>query len=93
MEWNPQMIFVGDLQIWAIASYYINEQLKGEIMEEYEEKEKSIDLPIRKEARNPDAVIDGWLKLINHKGVGKKIMKLRKVYYERMQMLAMGLGH
>lgn len=61
-------------------------------MEEYEEKENTIALPIRREAEDPDAIIDESMKLLTHKGVGKKIMKLTEENYDRMKMLAMGVG-
>lgn len=91
IEWSP-LIFVGDIHNMALASYYGNDQLRGEIMEEYEEKEKSIALPIRREAKDSDAIIDEWMKLLTHKGVGKKIMKLKEEDYDRIKMLVVGGG-
>lgn len=84
---NP-LIFVGDIQVRALATYYRNEQFKGEIMEEYEEREKSVALHIRKDSKDLDAILDEWLKLLDHKGVGRKIMKLRIKDYKSMQTLA-----
>jgi hypothetical protein len=74
------------------SSYYINEQHKGETIEDYEERKKSVALSIREESQNPDVFIDEWLKILDHKCVGKKIMKLKEVDYEIMKILAMGLG-
>lgn len=51
IECNPLM-FVGDLQIKALISSYRNEQLRGEIMEEYDVKEKYVALPVRREAKD-----------------------------------------
>jgi hypothetical protein len=82
-KWNPLM-FVGDLQVRALASYYKNEKFRGEIMEEYEEREKCVALPIWKESKTPCVVIDEWMKLLDHKGVGNKIMKIRAKYYKRI---------
>lgn len=91
-EWNS-LIFVGDLQVRALASYYSNEQFKGEIMEEYEEREKLVTLLIRKYSKDPNALIDEWLKLLDHKGVGRKIVKVKTKDYKRMQQaLVVGLG-
>lgn len=70
-EWNTLM-FLGDLQVRALASYFRNEIFKGELMEEYEERDKCVALPVRKESKNPDSIINEWLQLLEYKGLGSK---------------------
>jgi len=60
-----------------MLSYLKNEQLRGELMDKYEEQEKTAALQIRREALNPDVILTQWLTLLSHKGPGKIIMDFR----------------
>jgi len=82
-EWNP-LIYVGDLQVRAMASYFRNEKLRGEIMQAYTKREKSIALPIRRESKIPESIIAEWRQLLEHKGVGRKIVNLRLQDYDKI---------
>lgn len=86
-KWNP-LIYVGDFQVRDLASYFKNEQLQGELMEKYEEQEKTVAVQLRKEAMDPNRVITQWLKILSHWGPRKIIVGLRLRDYKRIHQLA-----